>query len=138
MTRRALAGLAVGPLLGADDPRDMIRKLAESLGDENEVRFTRLLDESAPRELIARAEALTRRNEVTSSIVILSEEGDGSVRRYRLDWAIDVRPRSFGGPFHRRRVATQIDVKLGAKGRWRITRIEPMAVLDSPPDPPGE
>ena len=135
MTRRSLAGFLAAPLLGADDPRDVIRKLAESLGDENEVRFTRLLDESAPRELIARAEALIRRNEVTSSIVILSEEGEGAMRRFRLDWGIDVRPRSFGGPFHRRRVATLVEVKLGAKGRWRITKIEPMAVLDSPPDP---
>jgi hypothetical protein len=138
--RRLLRGCAVTvcavvcqrvALLRADEAQDVwnvLTEAASALSEANAKSFLALFDRSMPDYgmLEANVNALLNQDQVQSSIELLSEEGDSTIRMVELDWFLQVVEQQDTAGLARRR--ERVRCRLAKRGRkWIITSIEPVA-----------
>ena len=97
MFSRALI-LFVATLAFADTTQELIDlfgSMASALSEDNPAVFLRAIDPSAPgyAALARNVNALANQNELTCSIEIVKQEGDGRVQTVELDWLLEIKTR---------------------------------------------
>src|SRR5260370_40502970 len=116
MFNRALI-LFVATLAFADTTQELIDvfgSMASALSEGNPAVFLRAIDPSTPgyAALARNVNALANQNELTCSIEIVKQEGDGRAQTVELDWLLEISGKSQNHPFVRR--AATVHGELGA------------------------
>ncbi len=115
------------------DVVDLFAGMASALSVDNPAGFMQGVDRKTPdyEGLQARIAALVQTSEIANSIELLKDEGTETRREVDLDWYLELRSRSPGGPLvHKREV---IHCSVEKQGRhWRITSLQPAAFFDTP------
>lgn len=131
MTRRAWL-LSCAAAFGQQEDRqefvDFFGLLAARLSQEGIEDFLKAFSKKfAERErLTSDVRALALVAEVASSVEVLSVNGEGDSREVRLDWFLELRPRSESGELRRRKET--LTVKLARRKRnWEIVELQPVA-----------
>ncbi len=125
-----LTGLVAALMAFADVPADVWKVFtdaAEALANENLSGFLAQVDPNMPgySALRTNVEALMNGNEVTSTIVPVTDAGDERKRSLELDWLLSVASQENPGmQTTSRRGIVKVRVERQAKG-WKIVAIEP-------------
>lgn len=73
-------------------------------------------------------DALMTQNDVLCAIDIVSDREAGGVHTLDLDWYLDLKSRTDGGPSAQRRERVQITMRQ-IRGKWKIASISPLTIL---------
>jgi hypothetical protein len=137
----ALAVLCAAPaaLLSAqeappDNPearsvRRVVQDASRALQAGNAASFLRLFDRkrfAGYPTLESHVVALTTQSDLASSIQIVEIEPVQGGYRLRVDWLLELSVQETPGPLETRREVLEISAGEEAKGKWRITGIEPV------------
>jgi len=135
MLRRAL--LLLASTLALADTRqeliDVFGAMASALSEGNPAAFLRAIDASMPGypRFAGAVKALAAQNDLSSSIEIGKQEGDGRVQTVELDWLLDIRGKEQSHVYVQRQ--TTVKCRLERRGRkWRIVSIEPASFFAPP------
>ncbi len=140
MLRRALLLLA-STLVLADTRQELIDvfgAMASALSEGNPAVFLRAVDPSMPgyARFAGAVRALAAQNDVSSSIEIGKQEGDGRVQTVELDWLLEIRGKEQSHLFVRRQ--TTVKCRLERRGgKWRVVSLEPASFFAPPGAEPG-
>jgi len=113
---------------------DVFGSMSAALSEGNPAVFLRAIDPSAPdyAALARNVNALANQNELTCSIEIVKQEGDGRAQTVELDWLLEIRGKNQSRVFLRRE--TTVKCKLERrKSKWRVVSLEPTSFF-APPD----
>ncbi len=133
--RLALALLLVSTL-GGDTQADLMSlfaKMAEALSDSNAPRFLSAFDPSTPGldKLSNEVRDLVDDAEVSSSVEMISDQGNEQKHTVELDWYLEIKGKSFGASSEQRRQVVRC--RLGRRGKqWKIVSLEPIAFFAPP------
>lgn len=133
---RAIALSLLAALAFADthaDVVDLFASMASALSDDNAPGFMKSVDRNTPdyESLQSRVAALVQTSEIANSVELLKDEGSGTKRNVDLDWYLELRSRTPGGPLvHKREVIHCVIEKQGR--RWRVTSLQPGAFFEPP------
>jgi hypothetical protein len=132
-----LALLLLGSMPALADVRqeliDVFGAMASALSEGNSTVFLRAIDPSMPgfARFAGDVKALAAQNDVSSSIEMGKQEGDGRVQTVELDWLLDIRGKDQSHLFVRRQ--STIKCRLERRGRkWRIVSLEPASFFAAP------
>jgi hypothetical protein len=134
MTRRLLLLAAcAAPLFAADAEQqayDLVTDAATHLSAGNADSFLALFDRAMPGydEFAARIAALLQQAEVQSSVVVLRNQGDESVRALELDWFLQVRSRHETESIVRRREPVKCTVRKSGR-KWKFFSLSPQSLF---------
>jgi hypothetical protein len=73
--------------------------------------------------------AITAQDDVTSAIDVVSDEEAAGVHKLDLDWLLRLISRTDPNLLESRRVRVNVEMRQ-IKGRWKITAMEPVSILD--------
>jgi hypothetical protein len=73
-------------------------------------------------------DALVTQNDVLCAIDVVSDRQTGAVHTLDLDWYLDLKSRTDGGPSAQRRERVKVTMRQ-IKGKWKIDGMEPLSVL---------
>lgn len=131
MTRRWFFPMLTAPLWGgSEEALDVLTAIASALSEGNARAFLQAFDREMPgyAAIESNVTALTDQADILCSIDTLKESGDDSSRTVEVDWFIQLRSKSAGGPLERRRQI--VTVKLAKrKKKWKIVGFDPAAIL---------
>ena len=129
LTRRDVLWILPVFPAGADEAgevRDLFARLAEALSTSSAAEFLRRFDRRMP--AYARLErdvvALLNQFEVSSSVELGEDKGDGRERTVEVDWMLELRSLAPTGPTLRRRATLRVTLVRRGKA-WQITALEP-------------
>jgi hypothetical protein len=135
MARRVFLMALAAPLLAdaRQEILDLVTEMASALSEGNGLAFLDHVDHSMRdyEKLERNIMALTAQNEVTSSIALLTEDGDDHARSADLDWFLQIRSREQTGPLERRRQTVKCGLERGKK-KWRVVSLEPISFFAAP------
>lgn len=115
------------PAATHDEVLDLLSGMAAALTAVNPAQFMDAFDKSMPDygKLKDHITALANQAEITSSIELLTDEGDDAKRSVDLDWYLQVRSLYPNGPIVTRREV--VHCELGKQGkRWKIVALKPI------------
>lgn len=114
---------------------DLFAAMATALSENNPAVFLRAIDPALPDYALfsANVNALAAQNDLSSSIAILSQEGDDSVQTVELEWLLEIRGRNQSHIFLRRQSIVTCRLERRRK-QWRIVALDPASFF-SPPSP---
>ena len=135
MLSRALM-LFVATLAFADTNQELIDlfgSMASALSEGNPAVFLRAIDPSAPdyAALDRNVNALANQNELTCSVEIVKQEGDGRVQTVELDWLLEIRGKNQSHVFLRREATVKCKLER-RKNKWRVLSLDPTAFFAPP------
>ena len=135
MLRRALL-LSVATLAFADTRDELIRvfgDMASALSEENPDAFLRAIDPSMPGypRFAEWVKALATQNALSSTIEIVSQEGDGRIQTVELDWLLEITGKDQSHVFVRRQATVKCRLERRGK-KWRIVSLEPEGFFAPP------
>ena len=126
-----LAGLIASLLAFAEVPADVWRVFAdaaEALANDDASGFLDQFDRNMPgySALRTNVEALLNANQVISTVVAISDEGDNHTRSLELDWLLALNEKH--NPDVRRETRRSVvKVRVERQGkRWKIVALEPV------------
>src|SRR5260370_5091472 len=136
MFNRALI-LFVATLAFADTTQELIDvfgSMASALSEDNPAVFLRAIDPSTPgyAELARNVNALANQNELTCSIEIVKQEGDGRAQTVELDWLLEISAKNQSHLFVRREAPVKCKLKRRTN-KWRVVSLDPTSFF-APPD----
>ncbi len=135
MTRRSMLALPLAPFVGGAERTlmDLFADLAVALSEGETGVFLSCFDRSMKgySDLERDVTALLAQNNVSCTIEILREEGEGPARRVELDCLLAIQSRSLSKTSERRRVAARCEVRRQGK-KWRIASFEPLGLFAPP------
>ncbi len=136
MFSRALI-LFLATLAFADTSQELIDvfgSMASALSEDNPAVFLRAIDPSAPgyAALARNVNALANQNELTCSIEIVKQEGDGRSQTLELDWLLEIRGKNQNHVFLRREATVKCKLER-RKNKWRVVSLDPPDFF-APPD----
>jgi hypothetical protein len=119
------------PLCAQEPPKDVLeffRTTAEALADKDASAFLGHFDRAMPGydTLESEVRALLDRSEVTSTIEIISDQGDDAKRTLQLDWLLRV-----DQDLPRRQIVKCTVERRGKQ--WKITALEPVGFFQPSP-----
>jgi len=129
MTRRVLVLMSLAGLARADsaeEARDVVRRMAQALGDGRAAEAVSVLDPSMPgyAQLRGWMTSLLSHAELQSTIEIRSNTGDDRSRTLKLNWRLHLVERE--GPRATTERAAEVTCKLEKRdGHWLIVGLEP-------------
>ncbi|MBL8228875.1 MAG: hypothetical protein JNL98_10375 [Bryobacterales bacterium] len=136
MQRRAfIAGAAIHAVCAYADERqdftDWVGRWVAYLSAENHSSFLRAIDRQMPGrdELETNLVAILRGREVSSSVQIQSFDPEAG--EARLDWFLNLAPRTPPGETERRRETVILKLAKQKKG-WRVLHLEPLSLFRPP------
>lgn len=134
-----IVSLSPASVLAPPDPGlfAAIASLAADLNDKNQSDAVAAFDKSLKQygEIDNDIDALVTQNDVLCAIDVVADRQTGETHTLELDWYLQLKARTDGGPTTRRRERVTVQMKKSGR-RWRIFAIEPLAVL-SPENPRG-
>jgi len=135
MLRRVLL-LSAATLVFADTRDELIRvfaAMASALSEDNPAVFLRAIDPSMPGypRFAESVKALAAQNALSSSIEIVSAEGDGRVQILELDWLLEITGKDQSHLFVRRQAIVKCRLERRS-GKWRILSLEPAGFFAPP------
>src|SRR5258708_29105043 len=107
--------------------------MASALSEGNPAVFLRAVDPSMPgyARFSEAVKALAAQNDLSSSIEIGKQEGDGRVQTVELDWLLEIRGKDQSHLFVRRQ--TTVKCRLERRGgEWRVVPPAPARVVLPP------
>ncbi|MGI8741351.1 MAG: hypothetical protein ACR2NN_02040 [Bryobacteraceae bacterium] len=112
---------------------DLFAQITSALSDDNAAGFLKGFDSKMPdyAHLKTQITAMLQNAEVANSVEALNDEGDESKRKVDLDWYLEIRSRTAGGPLIRRREKIHCQIEKEGK-HWRIVSLKPVAFFDAP------
>jgi len=137
LSRRALLFAACAAALHADDAQDvwdLLTAEASALSEGNSSTFVSAFDRSMAGYgmLEANVTALLDQCQVQSSIELLKDEGNATMRSVELDWFLQIMEEQDPESVTRRREIVHCRLTKEKK-KWRITSLEPISLF-APPD----
>src|SRR5258708_38669436 len=108
--------------------------MASALSEGNPAVFLRAVDPSMPgyARFSEAVKALAAQNDLSSSIEIGKQEGDGRVQTVELDWLLEIRGKDQSHLFVRRQ--TTVKCRLERRGgKWRGGSLEAASFFSPPP-----
>ncbi len=110
-----------------DEIVDVISNLANALSTVNTPKFMDAIDKSMPDydKLKNDVSALMNQTEITSSVEIITEDGDDAKRSVDLDWYLEIRSLAPDGPIERRREHIHCELLRKDKKHWKIVLLKP-------------
>ena len=141
MTRRRwIVTLLVAPLCADEqqDIRDLFTQVAAALSAGDPAGFMRPFNPSMPgyHTIELNVAALARQAEIRSTIEVLRDEGDDSLRKVELDWYLNIVELQDAAGSTQRREVIRCQVAREKK-KWRIVSLQPLAFF-APPGPPSK
>jgi hypothetical protein len=117
---------------------DLFAAMATALSDGNPSVFLRAIDLSLPEygRFAANVRALTAQNDLSSSIAIVTQEGDDDAQSVELEWLLEIRGRDQSHIYLRRQSVVKCRLERRKK-LWRIVALDPAGFF-SPPGPQPE
>ena len=112
---------------------DVFGAMASALSEGNPAVFLRAIDPAMPGypRFAGAVKALAAQNDLSSSIEIGNQEGDGHVQTVELDWLLEIRGKEQSHLFVRRQ--TTVKCRLERRGKkWRIVSLEPASFFAPP------
>src|SRR6266852_1078380 len=115
--------LLFATLAFADTTQELIAvfgSMASAPSEDNPAVFLRAIDPSAPgyAALARNVNALANQNELTCSIEMVKQEGDGRVQTVELDWLLEIRGKNQSHVFLRRETTDKCKLER-RKTKWR-------------------
>jgi hypothetical protein len=109
---------------------DVLANAASALSEGNEVRFMGFIDKSMPgyEDLESNVSALTAQNDVSASLDVLSESGEGDKVEALVDWFLQMTSKDGTEHLTRRRQRVKV-IEIKTKSGWKISRIDPISIL---------
>lgn len=125
--------VCAGLLLAADpfeDAFSSVNAVADSLTQQNPADFLARfqLPEKDQSELRGNVTALIAQAEVSSSIEVITHEGDEQVQKLEVDWIVSIRSRVEGGASTQRREVARMELRK-VKGHWVIVKFQPIPMF---------
>jgi hypothetical protein len=77
----------------------------------------------------AKLEALTSQAEISCAIDIVKDDDSNGIHTLDLDWFLELKSQSNEAQLERRRERVQVEMRQ-IKGRWKITKMAPLTILD--------
>jgi len=74
-------------------------------------------------------QAIADQCDVASTIDVVTDDEAGNVHKLDLDWFLQVTSRTDPNLLERRRVRVKVEMRQ-IKGRWKITAMEPVSILE--------
>jgi len=121
--------LAAPAATDADRVSAVLLDLSNSLQEGNAARFLDQVDRKRFANYAALEDnvvAMTAQDEVASSIGVLEQSRTGDVFELKLDWLIQLKRASNGGPAERRRETVTCRIERMGK-RWKLTALSPVS-----------
>lgn len=109
----SIAGLATA--LSENDPDEALRYFDSDMKDYGTIE--------------ADIEALAAQTDVSCAIDIVTDEESGGFHKLDLDWFMDLKSQSDIPQTEQRRVRVHAEMHQ-IKGRWKITAMSPLSILD--------
>jgi len=112
---------------------DFLGALAAALSEGNGSGFLERVDRAMPDyyKLAQYIDALTAEDEVSCSIDLLKQDGDGQTQTLQLDWFLQIHPRDFLGSVESRRQTVKIRLERKKK-KWKIVSLDPITLFAPP------
>ncbi len=139
MTRLAIVLLCLAAPLAADpgvDAWELLSKAASALTDGNATTFLACFDSKMPgyTEIRDDVYALLREAQPSSSIEMVSNEGDATTRELVVDWTLDIVLLQPGPTVASKRRKQRVKIRMEKqKKNWAIVSFEPQNFF-TPPD----
>jgi hypothetical protein len=77
----------------------------------------------------ANLDALTAQTDISCAIDIVTDEESNGIHKLDLDWLMELKSRGDDPQLERRRERVQVEMRQ-IKGRWKITSMSPLSILD--------
>ena len=119
-------------LLAADDtPFASIANLATALSENDPDGAMRYFDSGMKSyaAIEANVEALAAQTDVSCAIDVVTDQETNGVHKLDLDWFMQLKSQGDIPQIEQRRVRVQVEMR-EIKGRWRITAMSPLSILD--------
>lgn len=123
--------LASSALAAEETTLQALAKLAEGLSQNDSGQALSVFDSHTKEygAIEANIGALTAQSEIVCAIDIVTEKEEGPVRILDVDWYMQLKTRSDGGPTERRRERVSLRMTM-VRGHWKITSFSPLKILD--------
>jgi hypothetical protein len=112
---------------------DFLGALTSALSEGNGSAFLDRVDQTMPDyyKLEQYIDALTAEDEVSCSIDLLKQEGDGQAQTIQLDWFLQIHSRDVVGSVENRRQTVKIHLERKKK-KWKIVSLDPITLFAPP------
>ena len=109
---------------------DLLSHLASALSEGNEVRFMGYIDKSTPKyqDIESNVTALTAQSDVSASLDVINESGDGEKVDVVVDWFMQMSSKDGTEHVTRRRQRVNVTERK-FRDKWKVTAINPIAIL---------
>jgi hypothetical protein len=77
----------------------------------------------------ANLDALTAQTDISCAIDVVTDEESNGLHKLDLDWLMQLKSRGDDAQVERRRERVQVEMRQ-VKGRWKITSMSPLSILD--------
>ncbi len=107
-----------------------IAELATNLNEKDQTDAMGAFDKGMKQyaEIDDDIDALMTQNDVLCAIDIVGDRQTGAVHTLDLDWYLDLKSRTDGGPSAQRRERVKVTMRQ-IKGKWKIDGMEPLSIL---------
>jgi hypothetical protein len=122
--------LVAAPLFSAE-PQDAIVQLSSALSQNDSVSALAVFNPKMPgySEIESNIGALVSQADIVCAIDVLEAKEDGADKVLDVDWYMDVKSQAPSGPVERRRERVVLRMTL-LRGKWKITTISPLKILE--------
>jgi hypothetical protein len=127
-----LSPITVAAPATEDTPFSTLARLASYLSENDASSALGLFDSQMKGfgDLAGNVEALAAQTDVTCAIDVVSDVESGGVHKLDLDWIVNLTSKADKGLTERRRERVQAEMRQ-IKGRWKITSLSPLRILDA-------
>ncbi len=110
---------------------ETLTAMASALSDGDSVKFMAYLDKTTPGyyDIQASVNALTAQQNVSASLDVLEETGNGKQVEDTVDWFLQCTSQDDLETVTRRRMRVKVTARLEGK-RWVVVGIDPRSILD--------
>lgn len=136
LTRTIALSVVLAALLSAaktpDTPYNLVAKLAEDLTESNVNGALSAFDSSMEGygKLAQNVESLVAQTTITSAIDVVEDSENNGVHLMHLDWYLTLTLMSDPTRTERRREQVTVEMRQ-IKGKWKITSMKPLTILDA-------
>jgi hypothetical protein len=126
------AGVSLLPLPAAEQtPLESLANLATALSESDSDGALEYFDSRMKdyNDLERNIEAMAAQTEVSCSIDIVTDMEENGIHKLDLDWYMQLKSAGDSSQVERRRTRVQVEMRQ-AKGKWIITSISPVSILD--------